>query len=160
MTQGTPATFFVVATLTGNANQQTPHQFQVTHPTESSTTAEDRITDTPLLLEYTRNVSSSSVLAGSLISNEDHDGLREIVETNTGIYVSPSDTGTDPFDWDSDGDGYADGLEVNLGHDPNDPDDHPDMHWVPALGPRGHALLLLALAGAGASSLRLRRWRG
>ena len=40
---GTPATFFVVVTLTSDANSQTPHRFRVTHLTESST-AEDRRT--------------------------------------------------------------------------------------------------------------------
>ena len=54
-------------------------------------------------------------------SDDDNDGLYDGVETNTGVYLSPFDTGTNPFDADSDGDGMSDGLEV-LGHwDPNDP---------------------------------------
>jgi hypothetical protein len=156
---GTPETFFVVVTLTSDANSQTPHRFRVTHLTESSSTAEDRVPDIPLLLEYAANVSSRSVLAASPSSDEDSDTLLDIVETDTGVYVSPTDTGTDPFLWDTDGDGYSDGREVAFGSDPNDPDDTPTLP-VPALGLWGRTLLLLILAGAAASGLRLRRGRG
>jgi uncharacterized repeat protein (TIGR02543 family) len=45
-------------------------------------------------------------------ADSDFDGLDDAVETNTGIYVSPSDTGTNPGAADSDGDGVPDGLEV------------------------------------------------
>lgn len=44
--------------------------------------------------------------------DDDNDGLLDVVETNTGIYVSPTDTGTDPFLADTDGDGVADGEEL------------------------------------------------
>ncbi len=64
-----------------------------------------------------------------------------------------------PSDWDSDDDGFADGWEVALGSDPNDPDETPTLP-VPALGPWGQALLLLALAGSAASRMRLGRRRG
>lgn len=83
-------------------------------------------------------------------ADTDDDGLRDGVETNTGVYVSATDTGTDPlkadadndgrgdgdevngppktdpFDPDSDDDGYLDGDEVATGHDPNDPADNVD----------------------------------
>ena len=45
-------------------------------------------------------------------ADSDFDGLDDAVETNTGVYVSPSDTGTTPGAADSDGDGVPDGLEV------------------------------------------------
>ena len=45
----------------------------------------------------------------------DWDGLDDSVETNTGIYVSPSDSGTDPNDRDTDNDTIPDRLEM-----PND----------------------------------------
>jgi len=45
--------------------------------------------------------------------DSDGDGLADAVETNTGEYVSPEDTGTDPNNPDSDGDGLSDGEEVN-----------------------------------------------
>jgi hypothetical protein len=34
--------------------------------------------------------------------------------------------GTNPFDPDTDGDGYSDGLEVQLGLDPRSPDSRPE----------------------------------
>jgi hypothetical protein len=79
--------------------------------------------------------------------DSDGDGLLDGVETNTGKYVSATDTGThplnpdtdgdlrkdgdeininpktDPFDPDSDDDTYLDGLEVSNGHNPNDASD-------------------------------------
>ena len=50
----------------------------------------------------------------------DNDGLRDAVETNTGIYVSPNNSGTNPNLADSDGDSLPDGLEITLGRNPND----------------------------------------
>jgi len=59
--------------------------------------------------------------------DDDGDGLLDSVETNTGTYVSPSDTGTDPLDPDTDGDGFSDGDEVNLyGTDPLESDSDGD----------------------------------
>jgi hypothetical protein len=50
----------------------------------------------------------------------DGDGLLDIYETGTKIYVSENDTGTDPFNPDSDDDGLTDGQEVNTyGTNPN-----------------------------------------
>ncbi|MBW1689071.1 MAG: hypothetical protein JRS35_28960, partial [Deltaproteobacteria bacterium] len=68
-------------------------------------------------------------------------------------------TGTDPFDADSDGDGFDDGWEVALGSDPNDPLET-SPSWVPALGPWGQVLLLLALAGSAARGLSRRGRQG
>lgn len=45
--------------------------------------------------------------------DSDGDGLADCVETGTGIYVSPWNTGTDPMLADTDGDGLNDGDEVN-----------------------------------------------
>jgi alpha-galactosidase len=44
----------------------------------------------------------------------DSDGLDDSVETNTGIYVSPTNTGTNPNNPDSDGDGAGDWYEVAI----------------------------------------------
>ena len=49
---------------------------------------------------------------GLLAVDTDGDGLDDSVETNTGIYVSPSNTGTNPNKADSDGDGVGDWYEV------------------------------------------------
>ena len=46
----------------------------------------------------------------------DGDGISDIYETGTGIYVSPEDTGTSPTNPDTDGDGLTDGREVNTYH--------------------------------------------
>ncbi len=73
-------------------------------------------------------------------SDTDQDLLSDDVETNTGVYVSPTDTGTDPNDFDTDDDGVRDGIEVSLGTDPNDPDD------FPLLPVRVDALLAFAIA--------------
>ena len=48
----------------------------------------------------------------SCAEDSDGDRLDDCVETNTGTYVDPLDTGTDPFDPDTDGDGIDDGDEV------------------------------------------------
>ncbi|MEE9493012.1 MAG: hypothetical protein V3W04_06495 [Gammaproteobacteria bacterium] len=51
-------------------------------------------------------------------SDDDGDGLLDVNETNTGVFVSAVDTGTDPLIADTDGDGVEDGLEVAAGTDP------------------------------------------
>ena len=50
--------------------------------------------------------------------DSDSDGLDDAVETNTGVYVSPSNTGSDPANSDTDDDGVNDGLEVQRQTDP------------------------------------------
>lgn len=52
--------------------------------------------------------------------DDDDDGLEDTVETNSGIFVSPSDTGTNSTDADTDDDGFDDGVEVLAGSDPTD----------------------------------------
>lgn len=55
------------------------------------------------------------------LPDTDGDGLADGVETGTGIFVGPGDTGTAPLDPDTDNDGAGDGLEVQVGTDPVDP---------------------------------------
>ena len=59
-------------------------------------------------------------------TDSDADGLPDSAETNTGVYVSPEDAGTDPLDPDSDGDGVSDGSEVAAGTSPLAPDSDGD----------------------------------
>ena len=59
-----------------------------------------------------------SYLLETVSNDSDGDGLSDSVETNTGTFVSATDTGTDPNNADSDGDGVSDGLEVTEGTDP------------------------------------------
>ncbi len=46
-------------------------------------------------------------------TDDDGDGLLDTVETNTGTYVSPTNTGTNPLIANTDGDAGSDGEEVN-----------------------------------------------
>jgi arylsulfatase A-like enzyme len=54
------------------------------------------------------------------LQDTDGDGLRDSVETGTGIYRGEQDTGTDPNVADSDGDWVPDGIEVASNTNPND----------------------------------------
>ena len=57
----------------------------------------------------------------------DGDGLADDVETDTGVYISANDTGTNPYIPDTDGDGLNDGDEVNIhGSSPIDSDSDDD----------------------------------
>ena len=47
-------------------------------------------------------------------TDDDNDGLADVVETGTGEYVNDQDTGTDPLNPDTDGDGVPDFLENDL----------------------------------------------
>jgi len=62
--------------------------------------------------------SALTAIGHAASADADNDGLRDVVETNTGVYVSASNTGTNPNMADSDGDSLPDGLELNLGTNP------------------------------------------
>ncbi len=59
------------------------------------------------------------------LADADNDGLFDIFETNTGVFVDETDTGTDPGNPDTDGDGYLDSDEVDnrLADGTTDPND-------------------------------------
>jgi hypothetical protein len=61
---------------------------------------------------------TANFMVTDVLTDYDGDGIEDIYETNTGIYVSPTDTGTDPLDSDTDGDGFNDGDEIAAGTDP------------------------------------------
>ena len=48
-------------------------------------------------------------------ADTDEDGLKDGVETNTGTFVSATNTGTDPKNADTDKDGLLDGVETGTG---------------------------------------------
>jgi DNA-binding beta-propeller fold protein YncE len=92
--------------------------------------------------------------------DRDEDDLGNGVETNTGTFVDPDDTGTNPALADTDGDGFDDGVEVAAGSDPNNPLSTPDSPIppnVPTLGPLPALLLGGGLLLAARLSLRRRR---
>lgn len=65
-----------------------------------------------------------SVLSTTALAlDTDGDGLDDAVETNTGVFVDASNTGTDPNNADTDGDGVPDGLEVTEVTDPTNLND-------------------------------------
>lgn len=90
-------------------------------PTETPTvTATATPTDTPIATSTgtptptatptaTRTPTPTPTVA---LPDADGDRLADVYETNTGVYVSPSNTGTDPNDVDTDGDFISDGDEV------------------------------------------------
>ena len=71
--------------------------------------------DLPNRLRFLYSLLVTTVIAlPSALSaaDTDSDGLDDAVETNTGVYVSPANTGTNPAVADSDGDGAGDWYEV------------------------------------------------
>ncbi|MDB4470400.1 hypothetical protein N9046_08745 [Akkermansiaceae bacterium] len=49
-----------------------------------------------------------------VFDDTDGDGLKDVVETNTGVFMSMEDTGTNPLNKDSDNDGVSDSSELGL----------------------------------------------
>jgi hypothetical protein len=90
--------------------------------------------------------NESDGLGDACDQDDDNDVLLDDYETNTGIFVSATDTGTDPLVADTDGDGVDDGTEVAAGTDPNVPGPFPSQ--VPALGAWARTLLIVALVAA------------
>ena len=87
-------------------------------------------------------------IAAFLDPDDDNDLLLDTVETGTGVFISASDTGTNPNLDDSDGDGLDDGQEVAGGSDPNDPTSPGAPTGVPSSTPVGGVALALLLAAA------------
>ncbi|MCH7645066.1 MAG: hypothetical protein IH974_09550 [Myxococcales bacterium] len=73
------------------------------------------------------STSGFGEIAFEVLADLDNDGIPDVFETNTGTFVSPTDTGSDPSNPDSDGDGLGDGEEVAIGTDPNDEDSDGDL---------------------------------
>jgi hypothetical protein len=116
---------------------------------------------------------------GDVCDDEDGDGLLDVVETDTDIFVSAINTGSDPLLPDTDGDGlndgdevnvyatdpnladtdgdtFDDGLEVASGTDPNDPGSFPSA-GLPALSGWGTGLLAALMGSVALAVLRTMR---
>ena len=63
--------------------------------------------------------------------DDDADGLLDSVETDTGTYIDASDTGTDPLNPDTDGDGICDGPNAVAGVCVAGPDMDPNGESFP-----------------------------
>ncbi len=101
-------------------------------------------------------IDAFELMIGTSRTSEDtdKDGLWDDVETNTGTFTSPTDTGTNPVQRDTDGDGFFDGLEVREETDPN------DSNSVPVLKIPMPLWALLLLSGClGIIGYRQRRAR-
>jgi hypothetical protein len=86
-------------------------------------------------------------------TDDDNDGLDDAVETDTGIFGSALDTGSDPLNADSDGDGIDDGAEVAAGTDPNVVE---VLLPVPAMSDSARLLAILGVAFLGIRMLAMR----
>ncbi len=101
--------------------------------------------------------SDGDGVAFFLDPDDDGDGHLDGVETNTGVFASAADTGTDSLNPDSDADGFSDGEEVAAGSNPTNPLSTPDTVQVPALNGLARLGLVLAMLLAVRPFWKLRR---
>jgi hypothetical protein len=78
--------------------------------------------------------------ANDSLLDTDRDGIPDIYETGTGLYVSPTNTGTNPNKADTDGDGIPDGAELIAGTNPNLSNDVLRITRI-TRNPSGHRLI-------------------
>ena len=78
----------------------------------ASITPEESNAGLPVWLLYHASQSQASAVDCDDTNDSDGDRLLNCYETDTGTYVSATDTGTDPLTADTDGDGISDGDEV------------------------------------------------
>src|SRR5439155_5667946 len=98
-----------------NVFPSTPGAVIRTNPTVADTDG-DGLSDGA---EVKRTVSGNPAPTNPLLADTDGDGLSDKVETGTGIFNGPNDTGTDPLKVDTDGDTFPDLQEVLSGSNPN-----------------------------------------
>jgi DNA-binding beta-propeller fold protein YncE len=144
------------ASLRALASTEGPLTYTCAPPGSGSRMGIDRDEDTVLdgldncpVAQNLDQLDTDGDLAGNACdADDDGDGLLDAVETGTGTFVGPGDTGTDPLLYDTDGDTYSDGYEVAQGTDPTDPDSFPGTPAVPALPLPGLALLAASLVAS------------
>ncbi len=123
------------------------------------------------LTEYSDSATLTVQATTPVNQDSDGDGIPDVYETNTGVWVSATDRGTSPNRWDSDSDGLSDGVETctgvyvsrsNTGTNPNKVDTDGDgvydkreidLGTNPNLGPSSGDYLVVNLSsGPSASS--------
>ena len=134
-------------------------KFTDTTETQASLICDDGVdNDGDTLIDFPDDPECTSPEGTTEDGDTDGDGVLDIYETGTGVFVSETDTGTDPNVFDTDGDGWGDGAEVAAGANPNDASSIP--RTVPALGPWAWLLTVGGiLAGGGIRRERLGRVR-
>jgi hypothetical protein len=108
--------------------------------------------------------SDGDSLSDPCDTDDDDDWLIDIYETNTGTFVDETDTGSDPLNADTNGNGIIDGEEVFLGNDPNatptsTPTSTPGASPTPTPTPEPGVILQLLTGGIGLTFLNKRRMR-
>ena len=108
------------ASLRALAATEGPLTYTCTPPGSGTRMGIDRDEDTVLdgldncpAVDNLDQLDTDADLAGNVCdADDDNDGLLDTVETDTGTFIGPGDTGTDPLLADTDGDGFDDGDEV------------------------------------------------
>ena len=109
----------------------------IRYTTNGTTPTESSVSGTNVYLLVTTTLRARAYKDGAIpsaittavytVTDTDDDGLPDWMETDTGVYVSTTNTGTDPNLPDTDGDGFNDWIEVQQGYDPNDSTDFPKV---------------------------------
>ncbi|MDP0501152.1 MAG: glycoside hydrolase N-terminal domain-containing protein [Verrucomicrobiota bacterium JB022] len=108
----TEATIHAVDSGTARVRSATPLNVKLDGNLVSAPEVETGVYQFNAIAGQTYAVAAGEPYSGPIDS--DNDGLLDSVETNTGVYVSPTDTGTDPLKADTDGDGIEDGVEITM----------------------------------------------
>ncbi|MBW1884545.1 MAG: hypothetical protein JRJ58_13500, partial [Deltaproteobacteria bacterium] len=90
-----------------------------------------------------QNDNEADGLGDACDQDDDNDAVLDLYETNTGVFVSATDTGSAPFLADTDGDGFDDGFEVAAGTNPNNAASFPGS--VPGLSGGWLVALLISM---------------
>jgi len=125
-------TTFVTVVISSSTTGST-----IRYTTDGSTPTASSAVGSNITIGYTTTLKARAYATGFAESDEasatytmvdsDADGLPNWVETGTGTYANPTNTGTSSTLADTDGDTFKDGFEVQRGSDPNDPDSRPEI---------------------------------